>query len=54
MLAITANKQKLPHVVFKCMMMAKVKFPHGIIVWFHESGWITEELIDNWLKSVWF
>jgi hypothetical protein len=55
MLAITAGGQKLPpYVVFKCKMIAKEKFPQGIIVWVQESGWMTEDLVDDWIKSVWF
>jgi hypothetical protein len=39
MLAIIANGQKLlPHVVFKHKMMAKEKFPQGIIVRVQKSG----------------
>jgi hypothetical protein len=55
MLAITADGQNLPpYVVFKCKIMAKEKFPRGIIVWVQESGWKTEDLVDDWIKSVWF
>jgi hypothetical protein len=55
MLAITADGQKMPpYVVFKCKMMAKDKFPQGIIVQIHESGWMTEELVNDCMKSVWF
>jgi hypothetical protein len=34
--------------------MAKVKFPHGIMVRVQESGWITEDPVDDWVRSVWF
>jgi hypothetical protein len=55
MLAIIADGQKLPpYVVFKCQMMAKEKFPQGIIVWVQKSGWMTEDLVDDRIKSVWF
>jgi hypothetical protein len=53
MLAITADGQKLPpFAVFKHKMMAKEKFPQGIIVRVQESGWMTEDLVDDWTKSV--
>jgi hypothetical protein len=26
----------------------------GIIVRVQESGWMTEDLVDDWIKSVWF
>jgi hypothetical protein len=55
MLTIRANRQKLPpYVVFKCKMIAKEKFPHGIIVQVQDSGWITEDLVDDRIRSVWF
>jgi hypothetical protein len=55
MLAITADRQKLPpYVVFKCKMMAKEKFPQGITVRVQESSWMTEDLVDDRTKSVWF
>jgi hypothetical protein len=55
MLAITADGQKLPpYMVFKRKMMAKEMFPQGIIVWVRESGWMTKDLVDDWIKSVRF
>jgi hypothetical protein len=54
MLAITAGRKKPPpYVVFKCKAMAKEKFPHRITV-DQESGWMTEDLIDDWIKCIWF
>jgi hypothetical protein len=55
MLAITANGQKLPpYVLLKRKMMAKEKFPQGIIVWVQESCWMTDDPVHNHTKSVWF
>jgi hypothetical protein len=55
MLAITADGQKLPpYVVFKRKTMAKEKFPQGIVVQVQENGWMTEDLANDWIKSVWF
>jgi hypothetical protein len=55
MLAITADGQKLlPYMVFKCKTIAKEKFPQGSIVRVQESGSMTEDLVDDWIKSVWF
>jgi hypothetical protein len=34
-------------VVFKCKMMAKEKFPQVITVWVQESGWMTEDAVDD-------
>jgi hypothetical protein len=54
MLAITANRQKLPlYVVFKCKMMAKGKLHQGITVPVQESGWMTQDQDDDWFESVW-
>jgi hypothetical protein len=33
--------------------MAK-KSPQGIIVQVQESGWMTEDLVEVWIKYVWF
>jgi hypothetical protein len=55
MLAITANEQQLPcYVVFKCKKMAKEKFPWGLTVCVQKCGWLTEYLVDEWIRSVWF
>jgi hypothetical protein len=55
MLAITGDRQKLPpYLVFKGNMMAKEKFSQGIILLVQEGGWVTDDLIDDWMKSVWF
>jgi hypothetical protein len=34
--------------------MAKEKFPQGIIVLIQASGWMTEGLVEDWIKSAWF
>jgi hypothetical protein len=55
MLAITGDGQSLPpYVVFTCKSTVKEKFPCGIIVWVQEAGWMTEDLVDDWIKYVWF
>jgi hypothetical protein len=55
MLATTADRHKLlPHVVFKHKTVAKEKFPQGIIVQVQGSGWMTEDIVNDWIKSVWF
>jgi hypothetical protein len=35
-------------------MIAKEKFLQGIIVNVQEGGWMTEDLVEDWIKSVWF
>jgi hypothetical protein len=40
--------------VFKHKMTAKKKFPQGFAVQVWESGWMTEDLVEDWIKSVWF
>lgn len=54
MLAITADGRKLPpYVVFKRKTMPKDKFPTGIIVRVQEKGWMTDDLVVDWINTVW-
>jgi len=55
MLACMADSTKLPpYVVFKRKTMPKgVKFPQGVHVRVHPKGWMDEELVIDWLKTVW-
>jgi hypothetical protein len=32
----------------------KGEVPQGIIVWVLERSWMTEHLVGDWIKSVWF
>jgi hypothetical protein len=34
--------------------MAKEEFPQEIVVRVQKSGWMTKDLVDDWIKSVWF
>jgi hypothetical protein len=53
--AITANSRKFPaHATLKHKTIAKEKLAQGIIAWIQESGWMTENVADDWIKSVWF
>jgi hypothetical protein len=54
MLATIAERQKLPPYVSLRQKMAKEKFPRGIIVQFQKNGWMTEDLLEEWIKSVRF
>jgi hypothetical protein len=55
MLGTITDRQKLPpYVVFKHKTMAKEFSSQGIIVWVQESGWMTEDLVDDWIKFGWF
>lgn len=40
-------------VIFKRKTIPKEEFPKGIIVQANESGWMNQEMMDIWLKSVW-
>ena len=55
MLACTADSGKLPsYVVFKRKTLPKgVKWSAGIIVRCQEKGWMNENLIQDWVKTVW-
>jgi hypothetical protein len=53
--AVTVDGQELsPYVLFEHKRMAKEKFPEGIIVQVWESSWMTEDVIDDRINSVWF
>lgn len=54
MLCVTADGRKLPpYVVFKRKTLPKDNFPPGIIVRVQEKGWMTEELVKDWILCVW-
>lgn len=54
MLAITSDGRKLPpYVIFKRKTMPKETFPKGIIVRVQENGWMTDDLVVDWLNTVW-
>jgi hypothetical protein len=40
--------------IFKWKTTTKEKFPQGIIAEVHESGWKTEDLVEDWMKSIRF
>ena len=55
MLAITADGHKLlPYAIFKHATLPKEKLPTGIVVRVQQNSWMTEDLIMDWLKTVWF
>jgi hypothetical protein len=53
MLTITADGHKLPPFVIFRKKLPKDIFPLAIIVRVQERGWMTEELILEWLNVVW-
>lgn len=55
MLACTADGRKLPpYVVLKRKTLPKNEiFPRGVIVRCQEKGWMTEELMVDWIRTVW-
>lgn len=54
MLAVTADGRKLPpFVIFKRKTLPKAKFPPGIHVRVQEKGWMTADLMVDWVKTVW-
>jgi hypothetical protein len=56
MLCCTADGFKLPpYIVLKCKNVPKGEnFPSGVIVRANEKGWMTSEMVVEWLKLVWF
>jgi len=55
MLACTADGGKLPpYVVFKRKTLPKgVTWPTGIIVRTQDKGWMDDDLVKDWVKTVW-
>lgn len=54
MLACLADGSKLPpYVILKRKTMPKEALPKGVFVRVQENGWMTEELMNDWMKVVW-
>lgn len=55
MFCITADRRKLlPYVAFKRKHVLQVaQFPDGIFVQAQEKEWMTDDLVNGWLKCVW-
>ncbi|KAK8784512.1 hypothetical protein V5799_009125 [Amblyomma americanum] len=54
MLCVTADGLKLPpYVILKRKTIPKGVFPKGIVVRAQEKGWMDDELVLDWVKSVW-
>lgn len=54
-LACLADGTKLkPMTVFKRKTMPKEKLPPGVLVKVHPKGWMDEQLVNEWLKEIWF
>ena len=52
-LACTASGQKLPPmIIFKRKTVPKEKFPPGIIVRGNKKGWMTEDMMKDWINTV--
>lgn len=54
MLAVTADGRKLPpYVVLKRKTVPKGNFPRGIHIRAQAKGWMTAELMVDWIRTVW-
>jgi hypothetical protein len=54
MLSVMANGKKLtPFVILNRKNLLKERIPSGIIFKHNGKGWLTEELILEWLREVW-
>lgn len=54
MLAVTADGGKLPpYVILKRKTMPKENLPKGLVIRCQEKGWMTTELMVDWLATVW-
>lgn len=54
MLSVLADGRKLsPYVILRRKTLPKEKLPKGLIVRCQEKGWMTNELVMDWVKVVW-
>lgn len=54
MLAVTADGRKLPpYVILKRKTIPKGNFPRGIHIRAQAKGWMTADLMVDWIKTVW-
>jgi hypothetical protein len=54
MLSVTADGNKLPpYIILNRKTMPKETFCDGVIVRAHKNAWMTAELMQDWLGSVW-
>jgi hypothetical protein len=54
MLGVLADGHKLlPYVTLQRKTMPKEKMPMGLVFRCHEKGWMTNELMMDWVKVVW-
>ena len=53
MLACTADGGKLPpYIIFKRKTLLEVKWPEGVIIRFQDKGWMDDNLMRDWIKTV--
>lgn len=54
MLCVLADGRKLPpYVILRRKSMPKEKLPTGVIFRCQEKGWMTNELMVDWVKTIW-
>lgn len=55
MLCCTADGRKLPpYIIFKRKTLpAGEKFPRNVVVRVHDKGWMSSDLVEDWVKTVW-
>jgi hypothetical protein len=54
MLGVLADGCKLPpYVILRRKTMPKGKLPVGLVFWCQEKGWMTNELMMNWVRVIW-
>lgn len=53
-LAVMADGQKLkPMLIFKKKLMPKGPFPDDVVIKTNTKGWMTQELMQEWIEDVW-
>lgn len=53
-LAVTADGAKLkPLIIFKKKLLPKGQFPEDVVIKVNEKGWMTTEILQEWVMEVW-
>jgi hypothetical protein len=51
-LSVLANERKLPpYIILQRQAMRKEKVPTGLVFWCQEKGWMTNDLMMDWIKD---
>uniref|UniRef100_A0A0N5BCA4 DDE-1 domain-containing protein n=1 Tax=Strongyloides papillosus TaxID=174720 RepID=A0A0N5BCA4_STREA len=53
-LGVTASGEKLkPMIIFKKKLLPKGNFPPNVVIKVNDKGWMTEDIMKEWIEEVW-